>query len=392
MGWQRCYLSSGWAWQPGGLAIQPLHQAETAESSGMDVYLRRAKDYGINVLLCVHQTPEWYRPTGRDDGANDYAPIPKGARRDDPASFKDYASFIWQVCARYGTVSFPESELMVDRTPRWPGDVLNEKKTGLGLLTHIECWNEKKWWKNGTSEQEAYIEPETMAALMSACYDGHEGALGKNVGTKGTGVVNVMPGLEDYDFESIQKMDAWFRVNRKDKSWPCQIMNYHHYQNLGNRPKQHPAQWVNDGACLPAQDANFNSIVELVAFGKAMGKETWITETGADKRSPSQMTAKGVGKTDAQFQAEIIIASIEAYKKAGVDAVFIFTGPDEDGGRDGGQFETCGLFSSQETGYKPTPASEAVKKYLQETPPKSMQKKVAVIPEIKASSFKRPNK
>ncbi len=364
--WARCYCSSGWIWQPGGLAVQPMHQAETQENHGIDDMLIKAKQMGINTLLCIHQTPEWFRNTGRGDGANDYAPIPKGAKRSDPKSYTEYASFLFQVAARYGRVKHPDHALRVDTTPRWNGDVINEKRSGLNLLTHMEPWNEEKWWKKGTSDGEAYIEPETMAALMSACYDGHEGTLGPGVGIEAAdpSMTVVMPGLSDYSNEYTAKMNAWFLENRKDKKWPCDVLNWHHYSNEGNRYGEYPAQWVNAGACLPRNDKNFQTVRNYTAMAKEMGKPLWITEFGADKVAPSQMQAVHPTKTSERFQSDIIMDSIEAYREAGVDGVFIFTGPDDYGAADGGQFETSGIFSSEATGYKPFIAANELKSYL----------------------------
>jgi len=389
--WVRCYMASGWAWRPGGLFIQPLFQAETEEAHGMDDYLTKAKSLGVNVLLCSHQCPEWVRNTGRGDGNNDFAPIPKGAKRDDPASYKDYASFLFQIAARYGRVKHADSVLRVDTTSRWNGDIPNVKKSGLDLLKYLEPWNEPdKFWVKGT---EAYFEPEETAAMMSACYDGHEGRLGAGVGIKTAdpSMVVVMPGLSDYATEYETKMTTWFSANRTDKSWPCDIMNWHHYSNIGNKAGQYPAQWKDSGACLPKDDANFDTVLDRVRRSKDIGKKVWITEFGADRNAPSMMHSKGVGKTDAAFQAEIIIESIKAYKAAGVDAVFIFNGCDENSGADGGQFESSGIFTSQADGYKPTPASEALRAYLKPVGSAARSaKKAEALPKMSAS--KRPMK
>ncbi len=352
----------------------------------------KAKSFGINTLICIHQTPEWSRNTGRGDAANDYAPVKAGANRKDPASYKDYAAMLFQVAARYGRVKHPDNVLKVDTTPRWIGDVLNENKSGLQLLTHMEPWNEEKWWKNGTPEQEAYFEPEVMAAFMSACYDGHEGRLGAGVGIKTAdqSMVVVMPGLSDYAVDYETKMTEWFSVNRTDKSWPCDIMSWHHYSNRGNKLGKYPAQWVADGACLPKDDASFDTVKDRVRRSADIGKKVWITEFGADKRSPSGMTAVGIGKSNEAFQAEIIIESIKAYKLAGVDAVFVFNACDENSGTDGGQYESSGIFTSQADGYNPTPASEALKAYLKPvaaTPKRSVSNPYTL---PKMSESKRP--
>ena len=389
MKWARVYCASGWIWRPDGLFIQPMFQAETQEAHGIDDMLLSAKANGVTPLLCIHQCPEWYRPTGRGDGNNDYAPIPAGAKRDDPASFKDYAAFLFQVTARYGRVKHPDNILKVDTTPRWAGDIKNEKKTGLGLLEYIEPWNEPdKFWLKGT---EAYFEPEETAAMMSACYDGHEGALGAGVGiiTADPSMKVAMPGITDFNMDYMNRMDAWFVKNRKDKKWPCSIIQAHHYSNYGNKKNQIPAQWVNDGSCLPVDDKNFSSVTDFVAFAKSKNLPLIIGEFGADKVAPSQMLAKGVGKTNEQFQSEIIIESIKAYRDAGVDGVFVFTAPDDYGAADGGQFETCGIFSNEATGYRPFISAIILKDYLETQ--LSVPAGNGVHPKnIRASAAKRP--
>lgn len=389
MKWVRCYVASGWIWRPNGLFVQPMFQAETQETHGLDDYLQRAKEKGINPLLCIHQTPEWFRNTGRGDGNNDFAPIKAGASRTDPASYKEYAEFLFQVAARYGRVKLPDNVLEVDTTPRWSGDILNEKKSGLDLLTYLEIWNEPdKWWKKGT---EAYFEPEETAAMMSACYDGHEGKLGGGVGIKQAdpSMKVIMPGITDTNLPYMQKMDAWFKTNRKDRVWPCDTLNVHHYANRGNKKDQYPAQWVDEGACTPVYDSNFPAIRDIVDFAAGMGKKVWQTEFGADKIGPSMMLAKGIAESNEQFQSKIIIQAVKDYKSAGVDAVFVFNSSDENNGADGGQFETCGLWSSEATGYRPFVSANDLRAYL------AAPAKDARLPQMlvmKASEFKRPIK
>ena len=390
--WIRCYFASGWAWRPKGLHIQPLYQASTPEAWGMDDYLQKAKDAGKNVLWTNHQTPEWYRNTGRTDGNNDFAPIPAGAKRDDPKSFKDYASYLFQIAARYGSVKYPDSVLQVDPESRWNGD-LTEKKSGLNLLKYMECWNERKVWKKGTPEHDAFIEPETLAAMMSACYDGHCGTMGPGVGIKTAdpSMVVVMPGLEDFDFECVDLMDKWFLKYRADKKWPCNIAQLHHYSNIGSEKRKFFPTWKDNGGCYPSEDKNFDSVKDMVAFFKARGIPLWMGEFGYDTKAPSQMRIVGKnGKTDEQAQGEALVETFKAYKGYDVDGAFLFNIHDDLGAADGGQFETCGIYSSQATGFKPKPAAQMILDYAKGAPASA---KLASAPiEIKASSFKRPVK
>ena len=383
--WMRCYFATGWGYEPDGLSMQPLNQAWTKETNGMDDLLLRAKSMGMNIVWCNHQTPEWFRNTGRSDGNNDYAPISVGSKRDAAASFKWYAEYMWQLVARYGAVKYHDTDLIVDSSPRWTGDE-NYKKSGLNILKYIETWNEEKWWLKGT---EAYLEPETMAALMSATYDGHEGTLGAKAGIKTAdpSIVVIMPGLTDYDFDYIAKMSAWFLANRKDKKWPCDIFNLHHYSNRGNKPKQHPAQWVMSGGCPPSEDANFDTVKELIAFAKSLGMPFWMTECGYDTKAPSNMHIVGKnGQTDEQAQASALIETIKKYKEYGADAVFVFTGPDDIGN---GQFTKSGIFTREADGYRPKPAATAIKAYLEGLTPKARFAKKPF--EVSMAASKRPN-
>lgn len=383
MRFHRCYISSGWIWQPGGLAVQPMHQAETSETHGIDDLLTRAKSMGIETVLCVHQTPEWFRPTGRDDGNNDFAPVKAGTNRSDPKSYADYAEFLFQLAARYGKIPYSDSVMRIDTTPRWNGDIINTKDSGMDLLRYIEVWNEPdKWWKKGTADKEAYFDPEETAAMLSACYDGHEGTLGKHAGIKTADpdMQVIMPGITDFDIEYMKRMGAWFSANRKDKKWPCDIINVHHYSNIGNKSGQLPAQWVESGACLPKHDKAFDGINGVMGISKQQNKPLWVTEFGADKKAPSMMHAKAIsGGSDEQFQAEIIVETIKAYSEAGVDACFVFNAPDENSGADGGQFETCGIFSSEQSGYKPFISAGEISAYIKQKSTKT----------IKASTSKR---
>lgn len=387
--WMRCYFATGWGYEPDGLSMQPLNQAWTNETNGMDDLLLRAQTMGMKILWCNHQTAEWWLNTGRGDGNNDNAPVQKGQKRDDPNSYKWYAEYFWQLVARYGKIKYADNLLRVDSSPRWPGDE-NFKKSGLGLLEYVEPWNEpEKWWKQNTSESDSYFKPEETAAMMSAVYDGHEGVLGQYAGIKTAdpSMVVVMPGLTDYDFPYIAALDAWFKANRKDKKWPCDVFNLHHYSNIGNKPKQHPAQWKVSGGCYPSEDQNFDTVKELIAFAKSIGKKFWLSEFGYDTAPTSNMHIVGKnGKSSEVAQGEALVESIKKYKEYGADGVFFFTGPDDIGS---GQFTKSGIFTKQSDGYKPKQSVPIIKAYIESLkPPQMMREDFS----FSAANFKRPQK
>ena len=357
----RCYISSQYMWQPGGLFVQPMAQAYTETTHGFDDFFQRAKTQVRDVVACIHQTPEWYVKTGRNDGGNDYAPCKDGLNRALPAAYKDYAAFLFQVAARYGRVKHPDSVLRVDTTPQYVNQPLNVKRSGLDLLRFMEPWNEEKWWKAPGLE---YIRPEEMAALMSACYDGHQGALGSGVGIKTAdpSMVVLMPGLTDFDMNYVGKMHAWFVANRPDKRWPCDVLNFHHYSNLGNVAGKHPQTWVAEGGCTPALDKDFISLKDVMSFAKSVSLPVWITECGYDSQGPSQMHIQ----TDL---GAALIATVSAYLAEGVERVFIYDVSDENpNGQPDRLFQHCGLFTSQQDGFKPKPLLAVVADYLKTLP------------------------
>lgn len=355
----RTYISSQYAWQPEGLFVQPMAQAYTNTTNGFDDYFQRAKDAGVDVLACIHQTPEWYIGTGRQDGGNDRPPT-KLADRADPKGYKDYAGFLFQFAARYGRVKHPDSILRVDTHAQYPNQPKNVKRSGLGTLAYMEPWNEpSKWWLKPGPE---YFTPEETAALMSACYDGHEGTLGAGVGIKTAdpSMVVVMPGLTNFELPYFAAMGEWFKKNRKDGKWPCDVLSTHHYSSTGNLPEVHPPNWPESSGCGPEQDKDFLTVRKLKAFAKSLGLPLWITECGGyDTLAPSPLHIKS---SDPTAPGRAMVETCKAYFAEGVERVILYDGTNEPGGGPG-LFQTSGLTENEANQYKPKPALKIVADY-----------------------------
>ncbi len=335
----RQYVSSYYFWTGlgGRIKPQPMVQAGTPVAWGLDDVLGNAQKSGCEVLLTIHQTPTWFLDQGRGDGGGDYAPVLAGKSRLDTNNYREYALALRQIAMRYGPTVYPDRLLNVDSSARWTGD-RNEKKSGLNLLKWIEPWNESaKWWKIGGAEAGAYFTAEETACLMSICYDY----------IRPTGVKVVMPALPDYDWPYVMAMDQWFKKNRKDGKWPCDVFSMHHYQNTGNEWGKHPAQWNMAGGCLPAQDKNFGQAKLFADFAHKMGMPFWLSETGFDTGGDSPMQFPGGEMAVGQALEE----SVLAYYAAGVDAVFLFTAADEPSADNGGLYMTSGLMKGQAKGY-----------------------------------------
>lgn len=349
----RTYCPWHWVGRPdGSLFIEPMFQGYTNEAPGIDTYLSNAKSRGIDVLMCFNQCPEWLRPTGNGTGGNDYPPLPMGRNRLDPASYKEYAEFFYQIVCRYGSVKHPDSDLKVDITPQYPNQPTNQKKTGLGLIKYVEIGNELDHWFEGFGSAK-YMQPEEQAAMLSAVYDAIKRA-DPNMGI-------VMGGITDLNLPYLKAMAAWAAKNRPGGTLPWDITNVHHYSNLGNRPGTLAPTWIQSGACTPDKDPAFSQIVDIVNWSSTYGKLTYVTEFGADTKTPSMMYVTG----GEPAQAELITKSFQAYITAGVSAVYVYQAIDADGSADGGQFESSGIMTNKTDGYKPKAAYNAIKTLIQ---------------------------
>lgn len=386
----RTYVSTGWFMRPPEpgkaypLYIEPFWQASTPAAYGLDTYLRNAKTAGTEILLCVNQTPEFYRPTGRDDGANDYPFIKPGLNRTDPASYKDAAGYFWQLTARYGAKVWPTSSLHMASGPikgsSWIPDNANPPLSGLALLRFLQPGNElEKWWKIGSPENDIYHTPEEHAAYLSAVFDGHEGRLGPGHGIKVADpkMLVVLPALTGFDFPYILRMDAWFKANRTDKSWPIDIFDFHHYSNRGNELGRWPPTWYSGGAVPPEFDADFAGIAQLVKFAHDRGKDIFVSEFGYDTQPTGrsvearlmedfhpfskitqpltrgnndswQLPMPVPGWTYEELQSAWLLRTYLLYFTYGVDQMFMFNGVDEPSWQSGGLYTSSGLLRAQQ--------------------------------------------
>lgn len=182
----------------------------------MDSYYSAMHARGISVIPCFQgNSPVIYGSEKPPEIA-----CPAGADTTDPASYTMHAQAMYQVAARYGSnKDIDMSTLNVAEG--------SEPKVGLGLLGAVENSNEpNKTWSGKAS----FYSPYEMAALCSADYDGHEGAI-KNAGVKNAdpdfklavgGLLNTAS-LIDY----LTEMKLWFDYHRSDGVFAVDIINVH---------------------------------------------------------------------------------------------------------------------------------------------------------------------
>jgi endoglucanase len=319
-----------------------------------DAMYEACKANNIDVLACLKTIPKWMIATyPADSGADqDNVPVKYGKDFADPRSYIEQAKVAFQYAARYGSnKSIDPALVSVDSRPRWANDQVNTVKIGLGLITYIECDNERdKWWKG----PKAYQSGSHYAANLSAFYDGHKNSMGKGVGVKNAdpNMVVVMGGLAKPDTAYVIEMVKWCRENRGYKPdgsvnlcWD--VINYHLYSD-DDESTQGVKATRGMAPERSAADSIANNFMEM-SRKYASGIPVWMTETGYDVDQRSPLRAIPIGKKTAlETQADWILRSSLLYLRHGVQRVFLYQTYDENI-ESGGRFASSGLLNSNRT-------------------------------------------
>ncbi len=325
-----------------------------------DVIYERCKQDGILVLVDLKNIPEWmmdtYPASSRD---NDNAPVPYRQSLSDPASYADQARTAFQFAARYGyNKNIIPALVKVVTKKRYPNDIPNEPKIGMGLIKYMECGNERdRWW----GADETHQNPEEYAANMSAFYDGDMGKLGPNAGVKTADpdMQVVMGGLASADINFVQRMINWcrkYRGYKKDGSVNLcfDVINYHLYSNDGD-VRTHKRATTGIAPEVSNDGSIANTFVKL-ANSLPQHPEVWLTETGYDINQESYQKAEPIGKkTVLENQADWIIRTSLFYIRYGIKRVFFYQLFDDHAGGTT-QYATSGVTE----GIKRRPAADYI--------------------------------
>jgi len=340
----RVYEMSQWTWTVLGLMPNPSYQA----NANYDTYFAAMKDLGVTAFPCINTVPDWKGVSGMRMCGERYV-------GDKPIDYKDLAEFSWQYAARYGAKKYPDNLLIVNQTPRWNGDIINEKKSGLNLLKYIEFENEpdRPW-----NEPLLKYTPEQLAAMMSAIWDGHEGLMGQYAGIKNAdpNMKIIMPGLAEINLEYINRMKVWFEANRKDKRFCADVIQVHHYSNSSN-PKwpSHSVNLVNGKGVSPEEDQlsyRLKDFNQYVRQNLPKNMEVWYGEFGYDTQLSTNPWICQFPKLYGNHNAEelqswwlqrIFLIGLSS----GMDKLFLFNGIDENSASSGNLFTSSGIMYGQ---------------------------------------------
>jgi len=298
-----------------------------------DLYYANLFGYGLTASPCLQGSVSWLT-TGGDD-----KPVPAGADPTLPSSYAAHADHMYQLAARYG------SKVTADGLLKLAAD--QPRKSGLNTLSYFENWNEEnKWWEG----RSAYFSPYEFAAMCSADYDGHRGAMGTTVGVKNADpkALMVMGGLAEASVDYLKAIKLWSDFNRAG-SIPFDVINFHHYSTDAG------GQASATTGISPEADGLKAKMAAIVDYRNRYirGKKVWVSEFGYDTNPGSPFRAPAIGSHSAEeVQGQWIVRSYLALAAAGVDAAEVYMLRDVDPASTT-QFATSGLTSSKDTGWIP---------------------------------------
>lgn len=307
---------------------------ENSHMWNTDSRLQEMNNLGMSPYFTHMLSPEWLsHNNGTVSKPNDIYVENKDIDTTSVATFENYftnpeyykykARFAWHTAARYGSnsnISPPQDILDEIVHHRHTQEEINQgagslnnstlnqtAKFGLDLLHGYECENEADgiWQAN-----HHYMKPEELAAMTSACYDGHEGTLGSASGTQNYyGVKNadpnfrlILPGTANVRRGFLTRMLIWWAENRTDGVLPFDTVSFHHYATNGGGQA-----WNAQFGVSPEMDRAFNrSINEAIEYFQREfpEKELWLTEYGWSEHGyfiPSQVGAGAPGAGEQQF-------------------------------------------------------------------------------------------
>jgi len=303
-----------------------------------DAFYRQLKAAGIDVSPCLQGCAPYL--VGYDPARKNHKPVGAGADPTRPESYAAHASYLFQFAARYGgTAVEPQRlKLRADQPAR----------SGLNLIRYVENCNEPdKWWEG----RQAYFSPAELAAMCSADYDGHRGAMGSEVGVKNADPTMklVLGGLANPELEYLKAMQFWAELHR-DGEIPFDVINLHHYCNDAGGQSGKPTTGIS-----PEQDGLRERFQRIVDWRNRFlpGKEVWVSEFGYDTNPKSVQRAPAIGTfSPAEVQAQWLVRSYLALAAAGVDRAQQFMLRDVNA-KNAVKFNSCGLTNEKANRHQP---------------------------------------
>lgn len=296
----RYYNDSGWivsSWA--GVTLSPDQIKLFPKTSHMwnfDAKMQSAIAHGHKILFCYKHTPDHLGQL--IDRQNDEAkPTDPGlncrdlAVTSDPHSYTHMARIAFLFAARYGSNSDIDSKWDVQYSDANP-------PYGMNLFEYFEVGNEPDgYWKG----EDAVTVPIELAAMYSAIYDGHKGALGEGFGIKQAdpNMKFSNGGFVGINLNYFKEMCLWWDIHRGPGDYPIEVLNVHNYNGWEYEHKTPVWSDIPAYALPPEKGSYIKEIKSLSDFrDKVMpDREVWITETGYDEHFAGMYSPPDISQT-----------------------------------------------------------------------------------------------
>lgn len=290
---------------------------ETNHMGNTDQLLQAYKNTGMKVLWACVANPVYLREWWQNK-IGLQCPVDPGldplnlSVTTDPMNYKHISRIFYILAARYGSNPIADTSMI-----NWgTGEV---ERKGMGLVFAIEIGNE---YDRGWDGEEGYVSPHEMAAFMSACYDGHKGAMGAGFGIKNAdpSLYVVLPGLMgggDYLLEVFK----WWDTHRGKGDYPMDVINYHGYTT--NAGSQVVEVEVETRYGLPPETSYPGQRDWVKIRDKLIpGSELWNTETGYAEHWGGGLAPNSSDQfTRSRFKAYWLARIMLVHFASGIDVV-----------------------------------------------------------------------
>jgi hypothetical protein len=255
-----------------------------------DDYMQAYHDAGMSVLPYIFQTPAWA------------SSAPQGTKRNiggyPPTDYNDYGKAVFEATARYGTTTHRPAEL---HTP--------DKRTGLGLITTYEIWNEPNL---SAPEWGFFVAP--LEKYLDLFRIGAEAV--KRADPNSRVCAAVFSGLSMKD---IDKLRSYKYPDGKDALDFADILSFHFYSGRQEPELASDDPNTNRSGKKSADFLTYEQALAAIADWRDDFKPDlplWLTETGNDVGGP-------IGRTE-RFQAAKLPRDIMIALANGVEKVFLY--------------------------------------------------------------------
>lgn len=352
--WLRNYIYIEWIAQ----SRNQNHFVTSAGGQFSDALMLSFKNAGYNQILCIEHAPTFIMNVNATTNDTDYPACAYNADKLDPASYVDIASIVYQIVARYSdtVVSDANLKLASDQT----------RLSGLNYIQYYEIGNEIDGYYRYPNPLLQRYTPQQHAAMLSACYDGHQGTMPLcGLKTASPNAKLVMSGLVDESHSYVREMILWCVDNRTDHAFVADIVNFHMYAT-DVTPQVNATKAISPEAYSYGIKAK--RFVERVKT-YIPTTSVFLTEYGADSNNSTNGPLDFADNLKADVQAGWSLRTLMDCATSGIDVFTAFNMMDNNGtsvtdSTIYNQYIMCGFTGSQNAGYPDKPAAQVYKRYM----------------------------